>query len=371
MKMMKLRLLVGAFFGLYVVVVCAQDKQQPAGAKPVSVSNFPTREEAKRNWDIQNPKGAGTKEAAPSAGQNFGPAGSPGPSAGQPSGGKVAAEPLPDPKIDYPQEALERVAPMTAEDLRKFADLMYERSKEMSRVPGGHYKLRGSRQVMVNLNPGAEPEKISIALGMGAMVSFIDRTGAPLTVDAIQGFSPSYKVQVMETEKAKAEGAHIFSIEAQKITGQGNVSVQLKGILTPYSFNVVVGESKDVDSHVQFVWPTVSGKRSVLPGDRMEADGNLIMPEMQEFLAGIPPEGAVEIEVPNVVNTKAWMWKKRLYLRTHHAVFTPGFFRRQGSVEGMTVYELPLTPVVRLGVEGREVMASLNYPYIPSHSNAK
>lgn len=225
--------------------------------------------------------------------------------------------------------------------------------------------------IRASMQPNARPETVSLALGKGAIVSFVDRTGAPLVVDAIEGFSSAFNVRVMKTERAEKEGLNLFSIDPRVLTGQGNVAVQLAGVLTPFTFDVEVGKTTEIDSHVQFVLPVVSEKRQVLPGDRMESDGGVYVPEMQGFLAGIPPLDAVEITVKNVPGTYAWMWNKKLYVKTQHTIFTPAFFRRMGSGDGTAVYELPLTPVVRMGVEGREMQALLDFPYIPSQASVQ
>lgn len=379
---MKIRASIAIFFTVVPVVLWAQNVngQQPAApsqapaARPASVANsgFPARVDTQAAWEAKQPsQGASPTAQGPATtpygnqpGQQFGPATGQSSGAGAAAPGAIKVKPLPSPKIDYVDEAIQRVSPMGPKDIRRFNDEMYDRMVEGSRVPGGEYNLRGSRMVKVNLAPGAKPEEVDIALGMGAMISFVDRTGARLIVDAAEGFSDAFAVRVMKTELAETEGAHTFSIDAKRPTGLGSVSVQLLGVISPYVFKVRVGKNKDVDSHVQFVLPIVSNKRQVLPGDRMTSDATFMIPEMQGFLAGIPPEGAVEVKVNKVGETAAWMWNNKLYLRTPHTVIS-GWFKRQASADGMAIYELPLTPMVSMAAEGREVRAVLDFPYIP------
>lgn len=371
---MKLRIAAKYFFALYSLVLLSQNAaiavtkpataSQASAAQQPSVANFPSEGEARDNWKKLDPQSENQTEKGPAPNPGFGPGG-----ARSISDGQISASTLPNPKVDYVKEAVSNVAPMTATQMRAFADEMYRRSLEMSRVPGGPYKMQGTRMAKVNLAPGAPPESISVALGMGTMVSFVDRTGAPLVIDAIEGFSNAFVVRVMKTESTDKNGSHLFSIDARKLTGQGSVSVQLRGVRSPVFFNVNVGKSTNVDGHVEFILPVVSSARVILPGDRMESDTAMMIPEMEGFLAGIPPEGAVEVMVTHVGDTTAWMWKNKLYLRTVHTVFTPAWYHRQGSADGTAVYELPLTPVIILGVEGRETQALLNFPYIPTASS--
>ena len=116
--------------------------------------------------------------------------------------------------------------------------------------------------------------------------------------------------------------------------------------------------------------PVLTAAKNVLPGDRLEADGGTQVGEMQGFLMGIPPEGAVDVKVSQVASTFAWMWRGHLYVRTPHTIFSPGWFKRQAAVDGTAVYKLPYTSLVRMGVDGREVNAVMELPYIPPVASA-
>lgn len=363
---MKYQSILGVFLCLYVGVVCAQNNTAaPASAqstttKSPTVTNFPTRAEAKTSWKEEEQRLAAVERGnaeAPKA-----------------AGGRVVAEPLPHPKINYAREAIERTAPMSPEELRSFADEMYKRAIEASRVPGGPYTMKGDQVVTLDLSPSADPKQrqINIAMNMGATISFVDRAGAEILIDAARGFSPAFAINAMESEEVKKVGTNSLYIEASTLTGQGNLAIRLEGMSRPIMFNVNVGKSNVVDGNIQYVVPmTSASKRTVLPGDRMESDAVLIAPEMQGFLAGIAPEGATAVKVERAGDTTAWMWNNRLFLRTRSTVLTPGWFRRQASSDGMAVYELPMTPVVSLGVEGRELRAVLDFPFIPpAHSHS-
>lgn len=144
--------------------------------------------------------------------------------------------------------------------------------------------------------------------------------------------------------------------------------VRLAGVTNPVLILVRVGDSKEVDSAIQAVVPILTPVRNVLPGDRLEADGGTQTVEMQGFLMGIPPEGAQDVQVRQVGLTTAWMFRGNLYVRTPHTIFSPGWFKRQASVDGTAVYKLPYTSLVRMGVDGREVEAVFDLPYIPPMS---
>lgn len=322
---------------------------------PAGAGGFPTKEEAKKNWHANDP--------APK-GPYITPAGAGGSSAGANS---VNAQGLPNPNIDYADIAKKRMFPLTPAQVRDFGEHAHDQSKAASAAPGGPYISLPPRMVKVSIDPGKALETVTIAMGKGAIASFIDRNGQPMIVDAVEGFSPAISVRVMKTERAVKEGSNTFSVDALSITGQGRVVVHLNGVTTPYAFDVEVGHSNRVDSVVSFVMPMSSSKKVVYGAERGEADASFDKPEMWGFLSGVVPDRAVEVELPTIPGSRAFVLGNFLYVRTPHKVMTPAYFDRRASSDGGTVvYQLPLTSIIRMGVEGREMQALVNYPYMPS-----
>lgn len=339
------------------------------------VENFPSRQEAQQNWDKANPPNRNTSANGPS--NDIGPAGrASGPAAGAAGGRRVSGGELPDPnlkaaKIDYPAEAIERVSPMDPAEIRKFEELMYQRARAMAETPGGPYTVKGSRIMPISFEPNSRPGAIDIAFNHGALVTFVDRAGSPLIVDGSKSFSYTFDVGVLQTDEVKERGSSTVEVTAKAISGTGNMMIRLVGVPNPILLQVRVGnDNKTVDSMIQAVVPVLSPAKSVLPGDRLEADGGTQVGEMQGFLMGVPPEGAVDVKVTQVATTSAWMWRGHLYVRTPHTIFSPGWFNRQAAVDGTAVYKLPYTSLIRMGVDGREVNAVLDLPYMPPVATA-
>ena len=367
MRTLQSRLCAGAALVFVCSVVCAQNApaQQKATAtaagaveakKGATVQNFPSRQDAQSGWDKVNPPKASETEKGPLAS-----------SGGSGPTGRVSGESLPNPKIDYQAEAVERVSPMTPEDIRKFEETMFERAQAMSEPPGGPYTIKGSRIVRLSFEPNSKPEIVDVALNMGALVTFVDRNGIPLVIDGVKAFSYFFQVDVMETEEVKAKGgSSTLEITPKALVGSGTMMVRLTGVSTPLLLQVRVGKNKAVDSLVQAVVPVLNPARTILPGDRQIADAGLKVGEMQGFLMGVPPEGAMDVAVRQVAGVTAWLWRNRMYVRTAHTIFSPGWFQRQAAVDGTAVYELPITSVVRLGMNGREVEAVFDLPFIPN-----
>lgn len=380
---MKLRASTAVFFALTCSVVCAQNvpalvaggnAAPPFQSNGAVVENFPSRQEAQQNWDKANPPGKSASANGPS--NDIGPAGrvSSTPAAaasGQAGGRRVVGGELPDPnlkaaKIDYPAEAIERVSPMDPAEIRRFEELMFQRARAMAETPGGPYTVKGNRIMPISFEPNSRPGAVDIAFNHGALVTFVDRSGAPLIVDGAKSFSYAFDVGVLQTGEVKERGSSTVEVTAKAISGNGNVMIRLVGVPNPILLQVRVGnDSKTVDSTIQAVVPVLTPAKSILPGDRLEADGGTQVGALQGFLMGIPPEGAVDVKVSQVASTSAWMWRGHLYVRTPHTIFSPGWFNRQAAVDGTAVYKLPYTSLIRLGVDGREVNAVLDLPYIP------
>lgn len=378
---MTLKRSVVALSACFCSVVCAQNvRTSPAASQPAHVKtgavveNFPTREAAQENWQKAAPPSASPSANGPS--NDIGPS-SNGPSSIGPSStrasssshrvsGRELADPKLSSKVDYAAEATERVAPMSPADIRKFEETMVEQARAMAETPGGPYSVRGSRIMPISFEPNSRPGTIEVALNHGALLTFVDRSGSPLIVDGAKSFSFAFDVGVLATDEVKERGSSTVEISAKAISGSGNMMIRLVGVPNPILMQVRVGSTtKTVDSVIQAVVPVLTTSKNVLPGDRMEADGGTQVGEMQGFLMGIPPEGAVDVKVSQVASTSAWMWKGHLYMRTPHTIFSPGWFSRQAAVDGTAVYKMPYTSLVRMGVDGREVSALIELPYIP------
>lgn len=265
------------------------------------------------------------------------------------------------------QQAIESTAPMSPALVRKFSEALHARSVAGSDAPGGPYKTL-NRMVKLNLSPGSTPEKITLALGQGAVVSFVDRNGKYLIIDSVKSHSKAFSVYIPETETHANEGASSFALEAKTIAGIGNVSILIKapqGQPTPVVLQIESGRSKTIDAHVQLVHPTLVNPAGVIAaGDAMQADAQFSVGEMQPFLAGIAPDKAVELTVPSRFgDLRAWHFGSRVYLRTTHSVISPAWYKKQAAMDGTAVYQLPMTPLIKLSVAGLEADLTLDLPY--------
>ena len=71
------------------------------------------------------------------------------------------------------------------------------------------------------------------------------------------------------------------------------------------------------------------------------------------FLLNTPPEAARALVVDSPLATAWQVSSDRMILRTNGTVASPPWRRRQSSALGVSVYDLPLTPVVLVAAEGQ------------------
>jgi intracellular multiplication protein IcmK len=79
------------------------------------------------------------------------------------------------------------------------------------------------------------------------------------------------------------------------------------------------------------------------------------------MLDGVPPAEAAPLSVSGVSpeDLRAWKLGDWVYLRTRLTLVSPEWTASENGEGGLTVYQVPATPVVLLSHQGRTVSASL------------
>lgn len=266
-----------------------------------------------------------------------------------PAGGPSRAMPAPYPSskggADVPSpvllnEALDKTAPLTAEQMEALkAELMKRFGVNYTNV---NQPVAAPRTSVINLDisPGATPPVVRVAPNQGAIVSFLDAAGRPWPAVVADNYAPGGLVVSQFTE-------HQLSIALKgNAPVNGGVAVALKGLPTAVTLTVLSGQA-ETDRQVHVVLPryldgqppgvgAIKGEPAIAAGDLME------------FLLRTPPSSARKLEVVGLPDALAWqVGSNRMVLRTT-AFVTTGYFRTQGLGDGTAVYELPLSPVVRV-----------------------
>lgn len=276
---------------------------------------------------------------------------------GKPFQGGVA--PLPDPKlrepIDLVEEAIDKVSPLTADDVRRLIREVTGRDSASTENNTGVKPATPTSVVYnVDLSPSAKsaPPVIAIVPGEGCAMSFVDMRGRPWPFEAVRNMASNKEISVKEF------GVGMLSVGTDQKSARANVLVRLKGLDVPVSFTVVTGQDK------AFYWSQMVIPRYL---DGVEANvgsverGPDIGPsDLTAFLLKDPPSTAKSLSVQGL-DAMAWQTESgRMVIRTTASLNSPAWFRRRASVDGTLVYEMPATPSILATVDGRFVFAEVS-----------
>lgn len=267
--------------------------------------------------------------------------------------------PMPSPlparaSIDLVNEAIDSVAPLSAEEIIRLRQELDRRAKAAA-TPLAPQAKPTTRVVQVDLSPGAVPEVIRISRAEGSIVSFIDAAGRPWPVENADNFNP-------KALDIALFGKNSLSIGSKVDQAVGNIAVRLEGMSGALTFRVLVGHAatREVDYTVDMQIPRY------LPGAPAPVGAVVTQPamgvdELMDYLLRTPPRDAKSLKVEGLAGAMAWQTPSgRLMLRTDRLVLSPNAKRRQSSSDGMTVYDLPLTPVVLVSDDARIVNVQIS-----------
>jgi intracellular multiplication protein IcmK len=267
--------------------------------------------------------------------------------------------------LDRVEESVNMIAPLTAEEILRLRRELNVRQKAAVEplIPQGKPSTRLAR---IDLSPGATPEVIRISMSEGAVVSFIDAAGRPWNIENADSFNPT-------GFDIAAFGKNGLSIAAKMEQAIGNVAVRLEGMSGAITFKVLAGHtaSRDLDYAIDLQVPRY------LPGvpapvGAVIAQPSLGVGELMDYLLRTPPRDARELKVEGIVGAMAWQTPSgRIMLRTDKMVLSPDAKRRQSSSDGMTVYELPVTPVALVSDNGRLINVQISGFSISTQQEAR
>lgn len=267
---------------------------------------------------------------------------------------RVMPTPLPGTGFDRVEDSVNMIAPLSADEILRLRRELNVRQKAAIEplAPQGKPSTRLAR---VDLSPGATPEVIRISLSEGAVVSFIDAAGRPWNIENADSFNTA-GIDIA------AFGKNGLSIAAKMDQAIGNVAVRLDGMSGAITFKVLVGHSstRDLDYAIDLQVPRY------LPGVAAPVGAVISQPsmgagELMDYLLRTPPRDAKELKVEGLVGAMAWQTASgRIMLRTDKLVLSPDAKRRQSSSDGMTVYELAVTPVALVSDNGRLINVQIS-----------
>lgn len=251
--------------------------------------------------------------------------------------------PLPSPALGSSliNEALDNTNPLTPDEVRTLRRELEVRKSALTENISGRAPPRPTTSIFnLDLSPGVTPPVVRVEVGQGSIISFLDAGGRPWPARVADNFSPNVLTLSQFTE-------HQLSIGTTSgIPINAGVAVALEGIPVAITFSVISGQPV-VDTQVHMVVPQY--KNGPPPGvGVLRGEPSLTAGDLMSYLLRTPPASARKLTVEGLPGALAWQVSgSRMVLRSKEMVAS-GAFRVQGIGDGTFVYELPLSPQVRV-----------------------
>lgn len=298
----------------------------------------------------------------------------PSPSAAAPTQ-QAVVPPLPDAvKSAMPKPGAGMTEDEFAAVLKQTMPLSPAQTKEVVKQSDAVRRARNARvgpapvpvsvSARVTLDSGANPHVLRLTTDIVTTVVFTDVTGAPWTV--LRVVSGAKDLLDITSEKAEA-GSNMFTISPRESYVSTNIAVFLQGAAAPIMMAVETNQAQSdfrVDISVQ-----ARGPAAVTP---MISRGlsDSVPAELVSMVSGITPNQARSLKVlySDISDVQAWVLGSRMFVRTKANILTPAV-PKDGKVatgvDGTKVYELPISPEVRLmsgGSVGRLQLGGFQAP---------
>ena len=257
-----------------------------------------------------------------------------------PAGRPAPAAPMPRPLV---QDALDQSAPMVPLEIIEFMQKTLERQRAGQQNVTGMAPAKPVTSVeMLDLSPGSPPPVIRVTLGQGTVLSFSDSAGRPWPIADNLNFN-------QRAYEAKLIGPHLYSVTL-KTREPANLTIVLKDLARPIVITALPA-TNETDYLKEYTVPRfVDGvpPASVAASSR-EGALSFNAPELINFLYRTPPKSARALTTSGLPGVMAWQIAgNKIIVRTAGQVVIPAFSRRHSGTDGVTVFELPLSPVVSI-----------------------
>ena len=255
------------------------------------------------------------------------------------------------------------VSPLSPEQAKEIRQLWNE-SQRMTTYKGAAPPEPINSSKIISLDNGTLPTIVRLSAGYVSVLAFYDSTGAIWPIRGYDIGNPSavnivWNEGSSEEEQAGESYANTLLLQAQTLYKTTNLVVMLRGLNTPVIVELIPGQQQ-VDYRMDIQVP----KRGPLAKSVVASDVSSPhdVPEyMVDLINNIPPAKSIQAHVLGG-DAQAWIYKKRLLIRTPLEIISPAWSSKVNGANGQVhVYELPLTStlvalnngeVVKLKIEG-------------------
>lgn len=245
------------------------------------------------------------------------------------------------------------ILPMTPEQIHRLRQL-YSASQYAAAAPAGIPPKPTATSLMVDLSPGAASPAVNLAEGDITALVFLDSTGAPWPVEAIDNGNPNaFDIQWNKKD-------NVLLVQATTAFGRGNLAVRLRQLGPPVMLTLVTNNSVDgnggvVDYRVDLRIPGLGPNALPVQNNNTPNPAN---PVLLDVLDGLPPDGAKALDVSNDAG-QAWLKGDSLFLRTRLTLLSPAWLAAMSSADGTNAYQLQKSPLLLMSQNGKVVQIKL------------
>ena len=247
--------------------------------------------------------------------------------------------------------AITGLLPMNPDEIRKLLK-RFDETQQAVEVPIYPYPEASVEMKTVQLDPGAPPPVINVAVGHVTSLNIVDITGAPWPIFDV---SWAGNFEIVEP----GEGSHVVRITPLSEFAYGNISIQLLTLKTPVTFTIKTSRDKvhyRLDARIPDYGPFA--EEPLIESNTLDiaADNEVL----NRVLEGVVPISATKLDVIGVDGrTTAYKYLNKTYVRTPLTLLSPGWSSSVSSADGMKVYELTNAPVILLSDRGDMVRAKI------------
>lgn len=255
------------------------------------------------------------------------------------------------------------VSPLSPDQAKTIRHLWNE-SQRMTTYKGSAPPEPINSSKLISLDHGKLPTVVRLSAGYVSVLAFYDATGAIWPIHGYDIGNPAsvnivWNEGTAEDEAAGQSHSNTLLLQAQTLYKTTNLVVMLRGLNTPVILELIPGQQQ-VDYRMDLQVPQRGPlAKSVEVSDVMT--GNNVPDYLVNLINNIPPERSVQAHVMGG-DAQAWIFRKKLLLRTPLEVISPAWSAKVNGANGLVhVYELPLTSslialkngeIVKLKIEG-------------------
>lgn len=249
--------------------------------------------------------------------------------------------------------AVQTLLPMSPDQIHRLRQL-YSASQYAAAAPAGVPPRATATSLFVDLSPGASPPAINLAEGDITALVFLDSTGAPWPIEALDNGNPNaFDIQWNKKD-------NVLLVQASSAFGRGNVAVRLRQLGPPVMITLVTNSTMQgaggvVDYRVDLRIPGYGPNAQPVAGNNLPNQAN---PVLLDVLDGIPPSGSKSLDLSDNIG-QAWLKNDSLFLRTHLTLLSPAWVATMSSADGTNAYQLQQTPLLLMSQNGKVIQVKV------------